>query len=513
MEALLDASDSQVALLDEIVSSVQAIEQTLSGVLAARDGMLALASRLAMSIAEEGGGVDAAELTARTVAAELAAALRVSDRTVQRRMADADWVVNRFPQVWAAQGSGRISAGHARVIVDAGSHLEDPFDRAAYAERVLEFADDESPNRLRPIARRLAEQYQPVSIDERHRTATKKRGVWLKDLEDGVSKLEGIFPSETAHGMLDRLTGMAVALKKHNVRETAEARAAGAVIIRDEEADAGESAPVVFDGSASGPAADAAHGSRSDTVAAELTEQQVFVPDERTVAQLRADLLTDLVLTGAPSGHDTPDGLLSRITAHVEVTVPVFTLMGLDSAALAGTEFTPDLPGGRLPAAELDGSVPITLDVARRLAGAASAWEPVLTHPITGAMLAVDRYRPSARLRRHLKARDQRCRFVTCGRPAKECDLDHNEAASTGGATCEHNLADFCRRHHVLKHHSPWHVEQIGAGRLKWTSPTGRVYIDHPPPQNTVSFRRADLGPPGREDLWAAVPACEFAPF
>src|SRR5690606_32597542 len=133
------------------------------------------------SMAEDAGGADAADLTARSVAAELAAALRVSDRTVQRRMADAELKVERLPGVWAAQGAGRISAGHARVIVDAGLHIDDPDSRAAYAARAVEYAEDESPNRLRPVAERLAQHHQPQSIDERHAKERDTRSVWVKD--------------------------------------------------------------------------------------------------------------------------------------------------------------------------------------------------------------------------------------------------------------------------------------------------------------------------------------------
>ncbi|MBO0981671.1 HNH endonuclease signature motif containing protein, partial [Microbacterium sp. SD291] len=120
----------------------------------------------------------------------------------------------------------------------------------------------------------------------------------------------------------------------------------------------------------------------------------------------------------------------------------------------------------------------------------------LLTHPITGALLAVDRYRPSAHLRRLLRARDQRCRFPTCGYPAAGCDLDHTHDAAHGGPTKDTNLGDLCRRHHVLKHHSPWNVEQVEAGVFAWTSPTGRVYVDRPPPPNTVTFTEDDTPPP-----------------
>jgi hypothetical protein len=48
---------------------------------------------------------------------------------------------------------------------------------------------------------------------------------------------------------------------------------------------------------------------------------------------------------------------------------------------------------------------------------------------------------------------------------------DH--AASTGGATTDVNLAAFCRRHHMLKHHSPWQVEQrAGSGQADKGGPS-----------------------------------------
>ncbi|MFY9713869.1 MAG: HNH endonuclease, partial [Microbacterium sp.] len=65
-----------------------------------------------------------------------------------------------------------------------------------------------------------------------------------------------------------------------------------------------------------------------------------------------------------------------------------------------------------------------------------------------------------------------------------------------GGATTLENLGDLCRRHHVLKHHSPWHIEQLDTAVYAWTSPTGKVYLDRPPPQNTVIFTEDDTPPP-----------------
>ncbi|MFJ4046028.1 DUF222 domain-containing protein [Microbacterium sp. NPDC089987] len=418
MNGMSMATSEDMANLDAMVSSLQAVEKTLQGVLAARDGLLAIANRLAMSIAERGGGIEDSDLTLRAVAAELATALRVSDRTVQRRMVAAEVLVERFPQVWQAQGAGLITAGHARVIVDAGSHIDDDAARAAYAARVLEFAQDESPNRVRVIAERIAQQYQSRTLDERHEDARGRRDVWVTDGPDAMSELHIYGPSVLIHGTHERLTEMAKEL----------ARAAGA---------------------ASGGDA----------------------TDRRTLGQRRFDLAMDLLLSGAPTGHDTVDGLLGSISAQVAITVPVTTLMGA---------------GG--PAAELSGRAPMDLASARALAGAAAGWDRILTHPVNGGVLSVDRYRPPESLRRRLQSRDQRCRFPGCGMPARDSDLDHTRDAAFGGETSEENLAALCRRHHVLKHQTPWHVVQLGDGLLEWTSPTGRTYVDRPPPPNTVTF-------------------------
>ncbi|MEV8265290.1 DUF222 domain-containing protein [Microbacterium sp. NPDC077057] len=431
MPALLDATDSQMAMLADLVEGLEAAEKTLSSMQAARDGLLAMAGRLAVDIARQARHPDGGDMAIRTVAAEIGAAQRVSDRTIERRMSEASWLVERFPAVWEAQGAGRVSAAHARLIVEVGAHLDDPDDRSRFATEAIEVAAAESPNRIRRLVRRLADRLQERTLVERHRDARELRRVWVTDLEDGMAELGARGPAALVHGMFDRLSQMTHAVREENAR-------------------------------------------------AQRREAEESIPDDRTVDQLRADLLADLVLTGAPAGHDSEEGLLSELRARVEVTVPVLTLMHGEQEGTTG--------GTPILAAELDGVIPIDPATARRLAGAASGWDRVLTHPISGALLAVDRYRPSEDLRRHLRARDQRCRFPGCSLAPRKCDLDHNHDAALGGETVHDNLATFCRRHHMLKHHSPWHVEQGPGGVLEWTSPTGRSYIDRPPPPHTVTF-------------------------
>ncbi len=189
--------------------------------------------------------------------------------------------------------------------------------------------------------------------------------------------------------------------------------------------------------------------------------------DERTIDQIRADLVADMLLTGAPAIDPTLDatpGGLGAIRATVQITVPVTTLTGVTSSG-----------------AELDGIAPVDPETARRLAGDAPGWDRVMTDPVTGMVLAVDRYHPTAAQQRFLNARDQHCRTPGCRRPARLCDHDHTHDHARGGPTDIRNLACLCKRHHALKHATDWTVRQLPGGTLEWTSPAGQSYLDHPP--------------------------------
>lgn len=181
--------------------------------------------------------------------------------------------------------------------------------------------------------------------------------------------------------------------------------------------------------------------------------------EARTLDQLRADVAADLL-----TGRSTPE-TAPRVT--VGVLVPMLTLLGQS-----------DEPG------RLDGRVPIDADTARRLAGGATSFHRLLTHPVTSTILDVDRttYRPPADLVRWLRLRDVTCRFPGCGIPAARCDLDHTVAWAQGGPTSDRNLGHLSGKHHTVKHESLWSAENHGDGTVTWTSPTGFTVGSDPPP-------------------------------
>ncbi|MDL5352725.1 HNH endonuclease signature motif containing protein [Microbacterium sp. zg-YB36] len=402
---------------DRQLAAIQARQLVLLG----RAGDIAAAetARIPLSSQRE------RELPLRSMAAELAAATRRSDRGMQNRIHQATVMRDRFPATVTALAEGRIDIGHLRVIEEAGARLTDPDARALFEQAALAVAENETAGRARPAILALAQRIDPVPFVERYATAAEARRVWVHDLADGMAELGAILPAHLVHGIMDRITQCARML----LEQDAEADGADHV----DGADAGE-------------------------------------PDDRTMDQRRADVLSDLLLTGHATAAAS-DGTVCEtdaIVAHIQVTVPAATLTGAD-----------------VPATFV-GHGPMDPDTARHLASHATAWQRMLTDPRTGAIDNTDTYRPSRAQRRFLRGRDEHCRFPGCRAAVWHCDIDHTVDYAHGGPTRVCNLAHLCKRHHMLKHNTAWTVEQHPGGILVWTSPTGRVYRDIP--QRTLEF-------------------------
>ena len=478
-----------------------------------------------------------AELTYRTIRAELACALGLSEQTVERRMSHAYELTTSYPDTHLALRLGEISLTHTEVITTAGRII--PADdsvvsvsrRTAYEAAVLVHARRETPGRLRPIARRLAEQYTDHTIDERYAVAREHRRVWVTDHDDGMSDLTAYLPSVEAHAIYDRLTRTSTQIIKREARVVAVAAvpaahaAADAHTGTDSATDTGGGTDT---GSSISPqsSTDAEHTSDAN---ADTEVETVADPETRTAAphdlrtrdQVRADLFSQLLRAQGeslldPANADNPTSttggsdIAGGVQAHVQIFVTDDTLfantLNLDddianAATRADTTDTAPADWGAptsLGPAELSGSGPIDTATARRLAADAPVWDLATLHPVTGAVLSVGRYRPSEQIRRMLRARDLHCRFPGCNAPTHRCDLDHTIDAATGGATSTTNLAHLCRGHHVLKHHGGWQVTQTSDGILHWRSPTGRAYTDRPP--SRVRFERTPPNEPPSAD-------------
>lgn len=451
MNSTATTLDAHRSAVDELVARAAAAHRAAQVALAAEDAALAAAHALGREL---GGALPRSssretDMVLRDIAARIATEVRMSDRTIQRRMDAATNLTMFFPETFAAWTVGEIDRGHVSAIVDAGITLPDEA-REWFERLVVQRARELSPRELGVVAGTLAEHAHPESLQTRHERARLDRGIRIEELSDGMARLIADVPAVIARGILDRLTSMA-----HAVRAAVEPEAvSSADAAETEHCDAG----ALF--------------TESRRVSASASAPN---SDPRLMDELRADIFADLLLGGGTVAHG--DGL-DAITAHVQVNIPVMTTLGHSEEPVI-----------------LAGHGPIPLDTALRLAGTATGWDRVLTDPVHGTVMHTDRYRPTAGLRRHLRVRDEHCRFPGCRMAPWRSDNDHTVDHAHGGATRADNLAVLCRRHHMLKHHTAWGIEHLGRGKLRWTSPTGNTYIDKPAAM--VRFVGPDDLPPG----------------
>ncbi|MFJ6654464.1 DUF222 domain-containing protein [Microbacterium sp. NPDC091313] len=340
------------------------------------------------------------DMPIRSLSLEVAMASHQNDQTVQNELSRAWSQVTTLPATVDALEAGAISMRHVSVIHDISVRLQDDDLRGAWESVVLDYATTHTPARTHAYATQLAEKIDPVPMQERHDKAAETRDVSILDLDDGMALLQLRLPATVAYGVRDRIRRMAKEIRDaaNAARAASRASAAGAG-----EAGAGET------------------GSRE--VGPDGTGEAGVdcVDDVRTRAQIEADVVADLLLTGAPAvdatGERIPGGL-GAIRGHVQVIVPVTTLTGTTH-------------GGAL----VNGQVPVDPATAKYFAGQATGWDRVMCDPVTGTVLATDRYTPRKDQIRFLRARDQHCRIPGCRQPAIRCQIDHNHEHHQGGPT------------------------------------------------------------------------------
>ncbi|WP_308799022.1 HNH endonuclease signature motif containing protein [Agromyces silvae] len=439
-------------------------------------------------------GAPARDLARRAAIAELAVALKMTERRVDRLASDAAVLCRQLPAVLDAMRRGDVDYEQAKAAIDAIEPLTgQPELVAALDGQLAELARTVNPAQLRRATRQLVERVQADSIAARHAKARAERRVEVHPARDGMAWLHLLLPAADALLIKNRLCQAANRLPDSDQRTGPNGRP----------------------DSDRRPAPDRRR--RSDHLHDRADRSPRDPGSERGLDQLRADLARDLLLYGlppdpalpqpahpdpahpddpiptsappnaaprnaappnaAPAGTAQPGTaqpgttpanysrareVLTGIRPTVHVTVPVMTLIGRT-----------DDPG------TLDGYGPIDADTSRKLASQAPSFTRLLTHPVTSAVLDVDRtsYRVPADLRKWLQVRDQTCRFPGCGRPAIGCDLDHSEDwAGQQGRTAHDNLAHLCAAHHHLKHDTAWSVRHLEHGVLEWTSLTGARY-------------------------------------
>ncbi len=349
----------------------------------------------------------------RSLRAQVAAALGVREAAAETMLWAARTLVHELPTTLRRLEEGRFSERHARILAEEACDLPAEL-RSELERRALRHAETMTAPRFAQKVRMLRAVLHPQELAERKRTAMQARDLELEPARDGMAWLHLYLAAEEAVAGFNFADQAARKLR-------------------------------------------AAEG------------------ETRTLAQLRSDVLRDLLLDAAGLLPPEEGGSRLReqsarprgIVPSVHTTVPALTLAGVQ-----------ELP------ADLDGYGPIDPDTARRLCGTAAGFYRLLTQPGSGVVLQFGRekYQVPPELRRFLSQRDGTCRFVGCNRPAALCDIDHTIPWEHEGTTQDSNLAYLCRGHHRLKHQGGWSVRHHPdrPGVLIWNDPLGFEYSTEP---------------------------------
>jgi hypothetical protein len=192
--------------------------------------------------------------------------------------------------------------------------------------------------------------------------------------------------------------------------------------------------------------------------------------DIRTMDQLRADVLLDLVAGTPTTAGSTGPGMVD---------------LSSDLVSLAGLSETPG---------ELGGYGPVIADIARQVADRQhdGEWRWTLRDPDTGQPIdgGITKRRPTTTQRRIVEIRDRSCVHPGCRMPSTDCDLDHTISWAESNTTDIDNLAPLCRYHHRIKHQHGWTYDPLPAaefgedkleprlwrGNYQFTSSLGHIY-------------------------------------
>ena len=307
----------------------------------------------------------------------------LSEGQVSSRVAVGERVRARTPHTWGAFRAGRVDGSRVREISRAIEKLQRPESHARLDHVGLAYAESHTLVELRGWLKRFIARIEPEAFNARADEERRHRDVEVIHDGDGMGVLLARLPSFVLAATENRLN-----------------------------AAAGEQ------------------------------KLKADPDDERTLAQRRADILSEWLL----SGQHAP----ASLSIDVAVMIPATALTG----------------GTAEPAISADGQWGIPTSWAiDEFMRSSPFWHRLIIDPVQNDVLATEylgRFAPDV-LTRALRFAYPTCQAPGCCIPAHRCDIDHRRAWPEG-TTSGANLWPLCRKHHNQKGH---HV-------LRWLLPDGR---------------------------------------
>ncbi|TNC21904.1 HNH endonuclease signature motif containing protein [Amycolatopsis alkalitolerans] len=327
---------------------------------------------------------------------EIGLELAISRHIAAQRVDLADVLLSRLPRTLAAMDAGHLDMYKASKVYEVTSPLSDEQCRELDARLAPRLAGKDS-NQIRRAARDLVHRIDGAGANERAVKRREDRSVRLLHEEDAMATLIAYLPAETASAIYARVDTIVKRRKRGH--------------------------------------------------------------DERTHDQLRADVLSELLL-----GVDQSD-VLGTVFLHV----PIGTALGITEHG-----------------AVLEGHGEIPGEIAREILNRPQrVWKKVITDPVSGAVLDVGRTtrRPPAAIRDLVRARDRECGMPHCHRPAHHAQLDHAQRWRHNGSTSARNIRALCQHHNLLREKTGWDVHHDSAtGTTMIVTPAGHAFQHQPEP-------------------------------
>ncbi len=368
---------------------------------------------------------------------EITAALRMSPRTGEARILEAQELTNAWKPLLDAMLAGEITIDHTRAVGRElrnlpGHGSADPEVEKEYRKscakvlaQVVPFAVTHSPGETARKARDLVTAADPAGARARRRKAAEQdHGVFLNPLEPGTSEIRAVMPTAYAEAVYQAVRMLA----KDSRFETAD----GCVT----------------------------KGQRQAAALVALT-----LGDPGSVAEVTGPVAE------------------AKVNVHVNVLVPIETITSNSDAC------------GRV------GNTPATADEVRDLLATAALKSSTIRRLVTdstGCILDAGRshYLASDIQKLVIRLRDGYCRFPGCNAPAERCEIDHADPYDAGGHTDQCNLGCLCQFHHQTKTAGYWHIiASHRNGTCRWRSPLGRIYDHAPPGLTPARLAPAACGP------------------
>jgi hypothetical protein len=170
--------------------------------------------------------------------------------------------------------------------------------------------------------------------------------------------------------------------------------------------------------------------------------------DDRSRQKRLADAAVELAIHAMDSGA-IPQQATQR--THLQVTVPLETLLALPGAPGADLEFSPQ---------------PISAKTAERLACDCSVTRIVLDSESMVIDVGRAKRTISGAARKALNLRDRGCTWPGCERPASWTSGHHIRHWIHGGSNEPPNLTLLCYRHHWNVHEGGWQIVRGDDGRM-----------------------------------------------